>query len=63
MPQAAIKARPAKFAPDPERRVLIAKVHVAKKEMQLLDDDYRAMLIQVTGARARPTAPCPSSGR
>jgi phage gp16-like protein len=49
MPQAATNARRATFAPDPHRRVLIAKVHVAKKEMQLLDDDYRAMLIEVTG--------------
>jgi phage gp16-like protein len=49
MPQAATKARPSRFAPDPERRVMIAKIHVAKKEMQLLDDDYRAMLIEVTG--------------
>lgn len=49
MPQAATKARPATFAPDPERRVLIAKIHVAKKEMALLEDDYRAMLINVTG--------------
>lgn len=49
MPQAAIKARTATFAPDPERRALIAKIHVAKKEMNLLDDDYRAMLIEVTG--------------
>jgi phage gp16-like protein len=49
MSQAATKPRPATFAPDPERRSLIAKVHVAKKEMGLLDDDYRAMLIEVTG--------------
>jgi phage gp16-like protein len=47
--QHAIKARQSNFAPDPERRVMIAKIHVAKKEMQLLDDDYRAMLIEVTG--------------
>ena len=32
-----------------ERRVMIAKIHVAKKEMALGDDDYRAMLIRVTG--------------
>lgn len=31
-----------------DRRLLIAKIHVAKKEMALLDDDYRAMLIEVT---------------
>jgi phage gp16-like protein len=35
MPQAATKARPATFdAAIQERRVLIAKIHVAKKEMQ-----------------------------
>lgn len=32
-----------------ERRVMIAKIHVAKKEMNLLEDDYRAMLVEVTG--------------
>lgn len=43
-------ARRAQFsAADQERRVLIAKVHVAKKEMGLTDDDYRAMLVRVTG--------------
>lgn len=51
MPQAATKAplNSGKFAPNPERRSLIAKIHVAKKEMALLEDDYRAMLIRVTG--------------
>jgi hypothetical protein len=50
MPQAATKARPAQFdAANQERRVLIAKIHVAKKEMRLLEDDYRQMLIEVTG--------------
>lgn len=51
MHQAAIKsARPAKFdAGNQERRLMIAKIHVAKKEMALLDDDYRQMLFDVTG--------------
>jgi phage gp16-like protein len=50
MPQQATKARPATFdRGNQERRVLIAKIHVAKKEMALLEDDYRAMLIEVTG--------------
>lgn len=50
MPQAAIKARPAQFdGANQERRSLIAKIHVAKKEMALLDDDYRQMLVDVTG--------------
>ena len=31
------------------RRAMIAKVHVAKKEMGLVDDDYRQMLLDVTG--------------
>jgi phage gp16-like protein len=31
------------------RRVLIAKVHVAKKALGLNDDDYRAVLVRVTG--------------
>jgi hypothetical protein len=49
MAQAATKARPATFdAANQERRVLIAKIHVAKKEMGLLDDDYRQMLLDVT---------------
>lgn len=50
MPQAATKPRPAQFdAANRDRRVLIAKIHVAKKEMNLLDDDYRQMLLDVTG--------------
>ncbi|RIA44069.1 phage gp16-like protein [Hephaestia caeni] len=31
------------------RRVLIAKVHVAIKQLGLADDDYRAMLFRITG--------------
>ncbi len=43
-------ARAAQFDPAAkERRLMIAKIHVAKKEMALADDDYRAMLIRVTG--------------
>jgi phage gp16-like protein len=50
MPQQATKARPATFdAANQERRSLIAKIHVAKKEMSLLDDDYRQMLLDTTG--------------
>jgi phage gp16-like protein len=46
----ATEARRATFdCGDQDRRVMIAKVHVAKKELGLLDDDYRAMLIRVTG--------------
>lgn len=50
MPQAATKPRPAHYdAANQDRRVLIAKIHVAKKEMALVDDDYRQMLFDVTG--------------
>jgi len=31
------------------RRSLLAKVHVAKKELNLADDDYRAILLDVAG--------------
>ncbi|WP_066773194.1 gp16 family protein [Sphingomonas sp. CCH19-C6] len=31
------------------RRSMIAKIHVAQKEMGLAEDDYRAVLIRVTG--------------
>lgn len=41
--------KPAPFDPAAkERRLLIAKIHLAKKEMGLGDDDYRAMLVRVT---------------
>lgn len=39
----------AKFAMTPNRRSLIGKVHVAKKELCLVDDDYRGVLMRVTG--------------
>jgi phage gp16-like protein len=44
-----MNARPARFAPDPLRRSLLAKVHVARKELGLDEDTYRGVLIQVTG--------------
>lgn len=40
---------PARFAPDPRRRGMIAKVHVAKKALGLIDDDYRAIIFDVAG--------------
>lgn len=46
-PQAA--AAPAKFAPDPRRRSMMAKIKIATKELCLEDDDYRAILRRVTG--------------
>ncbi len=33
----------------PHRRALLAKVHLAKKELALSDDDYRAILLDVAG--------------
>jgi phage gp16-like protein len=41
--------KPAAFAPDPQRRTMIAKIHVAKKELGFDDGDYRALLERVTG--------------
>lgn len=35
------------FAADPHRRALLAKVHLAKKEMGLDDDTYRGVLLRV----------------
>jgi len=32
-----------------DRRAMIAKIHVAKKQMDLDDDSYRAILVRVTG--------------
>ena len=42
-------ARPARFAADPQRRVMIAKLHLAKKDLRLEDEDYRLVLQRVTG--------------
>jgi phage gp16-like protein len=43
-------SRPATFdAASQRRRQLIAKIHVAKKQLGLTDDDYRAVLIRVGG--------------
>lgn len=49
----------AAFPADPQRRVLIGKVHVAKKALALNDDDYRAVLFQVTGEMS--SADCSSA--
>jgi Protein of unknown function (DUF1018) len=35
--------------PGGDRRAMLAKVHIAKKHMALADDDYRAVLLRVTG--------------
>lgn len=46
----AVKTSPARFDEGAkERRLLIAKIHLAKKEMGLVDDDYRAILIRIAG--------------
>lgn len=45
-------ARPAQFAPDPRRRAMIAKLHLAKKQLRMDEEDYRAALERVTGQRS-----------
>lgn len=45
-------AAPARFPADPQRRVMIAKLHLAKKQLDLHDDDYRDALERVTGQRS-----------
>ncbi len=36
----------------PDRRARIAKVHVAKKQLAMEDDSYRALLVRMTGKRS-----------
>ncbi|MCU0946789.1 MAG: regulatory protein GemA [Porphyrobacter sp.] len=43
------RAASATFAPDPRRRAMIAKLHVAKKQLALAEDDYRQILFEETG--------------
>lgn len=43
------KRNTSKFAPNRSYRLLIAKIHVAQKDMGLCDDDYRAILLRVAG--------------
>lgn len=50
----AAAARPA-FAPDPHRRALLAKVHLAKKDLGLSDDDYQSVVLTVTGQMSAGT--------
>lgn len=52
-----MSARPARFAPDPARRALLAKVHLARKELGLEEADYRAILERVAGARSAAALP------
>lgn len=42
-------AKAAVFAANPLRRVMIAKIHIAKKDLDFDDGDYRALLERVTG--------------
>ncbi len=46
------RARPARFAPDPHRRTMIAKLHLARKDLALEEEDYRVVLERVTGKRS-----------
>lgn len=45
-------AAPARFPADPQRRLMIAKLHLAKKQLNMADDDYRAFLERGTGKRS-----------
>lgn len=42
-------ARAPKFAPNPAGRAMIAKLHIARKDLGLSEDDYRAVLLRETG--------------
>ncbi len=40
----------ARFTPaDAARRAMLAKVHIARKELRLQEPEYRAMLVRITG--------------
>ncbi len=45
-------AKPARFAPDPRKRGLIAKIKIAQKDLAIPDDDYRAILFEETQKRS-----------
>lgn len=45
-----------KFAADPRRRALLGKIHVAKKQLGLAQEDYAAIIARVTGGRATSAA-------
>jgi phage gp16-like protein len=34
------------------RNPLLAKIHIAKKQINITDDDYRAMLLRITGHKS-----------
>jgi phage gp16-like protein len=39
----------------PDRRARLAKIHIAKKQLALEDDSYRALLVRVTGQESSAT--------
>jgi phage gp16-like protein len=50
MALAAVKSAPAQFNPtDRRRRSMLAKIHVAKKQLALAEDDYRQIMLEETG--------------
>jgi len=50
MALAAVRAASAQFNHgDRRRRSMLAKIHVAKKQLALADDDYRQMMLDTTG--------------
>ena len=51
---AARRAAP-QFAPDPHRRAMIAKLHLAKKQLGMEEADYRAVLNRSTGVDSAAT--------
>lgn len=56
-----IQVRRAAFDPaTAKRRSMLAKIHVAVKQLQLADDDYRAILFRVTGESS--AANCTEAG-
>lgn len=46
---AAVRAVPAQFPANPRRRAMLAKIHVAKKQLGLDEDDYRQILLEEAG--------------
>ena len=44
-----MSATAARFTPDAQRRALLAKVHIAPKQLGMTEEDYRAVLRRVTG--------------
>ena len=45
----------AKAATDPHRRALIAKVHIAPKQLGMTEEDYRAVMRRITGQLSAAT--------